>query len=88
MIAVCNIILIRNSWNDAKTLLETFGKLVCGGFHRSAIYRVADVLSCLPLGTFVIEALHNLQRKRTNLRVCMRLAVHSHAHLMETCISK
>ena len=88
MIAVCNIILIRNSWNDAKTLLETFGKLVCGGFHRSAIYRVADVLSCLPLGTFVIEALHNLQRKRTNLRVCMRLSVHSHAHLMETCISK
>ena len=60
MVAVGNVIFVRYVRNNAKTLLETFGEAICGGLHGSAVYRVADIFSSLPLSAFVIQTLHNL----------------------------
>ena len=88
MITVRNIILICNSFDDSESLLKTFCKLVCGRLHRCTIYRIADILSSFPLGTFVIQPLHNCHCKWSGFRICMRLSKHAHAHLIKACISK
>ena len=88
MVAVGNIILIRNTLNNAEPLLQTFGKFIRRGLHRRPIYRIADMLCLSPLLTLIVQSLHDCQRKRPCLRVSMGLPEHPHAHLIKPCIAK
>ena len=88
MVAVGNIILVSHARNDAETLLQAFGKAVGSGLHGGAIYGVADMFSRLPLGTFVVEALHDAESEFLGFRIRMRLAHHTHSHLTEAGIAK
>ncbi len=48
MITVRDVVLVGDSLDDAKTLLQALCKLVRRGLHRRAVYRVADILCLLP----------------------------------------
>lgn len=75
MVRIGDVVMIRDPINDAESTLQTLGKLVGGAFDGSAIRGVVDVLSGLPLGTLVIELLHNSQTKRLAI-TCMGSASH------------
>ena len=47
MIAVGDIVLIGNAWDNAKTLLQALGELVSSRFQWSTVNRIADVLGLL-----------------------------------------
>ena len=88
MIGVGNIIVIRDIRNPAKTLLQAFGKFVCGGFQRCPVNRIINVLRFLPFVAGIVQSLHDRQRKGLRLRIGMAFPRHIFAHLIKTCIAQ
>ena len=80
--------MVGNILDDTETLLQALGEFVGRGLQRRAIERVVDVFGCLPLIALVVHMLHNLQGKRLHGRVSVALAVHCHAALVQTCVTK
>ena len=88
VIAVGNIVLICHARNDAETLLQAFGKLISGGFQRSAVQAEIDVALLSPFGAGVIHVLHNLEGKFFAFRVCVADAHHVTGTLAESRIAE
>ena len=88
MVAVGDVVVIRDILDDAKPLLQTLCKLVCCGFHRRTVERVADILRFSPLHAVVIQRLHDLQRKWFCLLVGVALSGHLHAHLVQAGVAE
>ena len=88
MIAVGDIVLIGNAWDDTKTLLQAFGELVSSRFQWSTVNRIADVLGRFPFLTLVIQLLHDSKGKVMSFWCSMRVAGHAYTHLMKTGIAK
>ena len=88
VIAVGDVVLIRNTLDDAKTLLQTLCKTIRGGFHRGAVNGVADVFGSLPLLTFVVELLHYGKCELLTFRRRVSLADHADAHFAKSRITK
>ena len=77
MITVGDVVVIRDILDDTKPLLQALCKLVCCGFHRRTVERVADILRFSPL-----------QRKWFCLLVGVALSGHLHAHLVQAGVAK
>ena len=88
MITVRNITLVRNSRNHSKSLLKTFCKLVGRTFNRRSVNTECNVRLLFPFITSFIHMLHDIQCKRSCLRICMRLSCHILHALIKPCISK
>ena len=59
VVAVGDIVLVRDALHDAKALLQALGKLVGGGFQRGAVEGVVHVLGFLPRVALVVHVLHH-----------------------------
>ena len=88
MIAVCNITLICNSRNNAKSLLQTFCELIGCTFNRWTIDTESNVRLLFPLVTCIVHVLHNIQCKWCSIRICMGFSCHIFHTLVKSCISK
>ena len=88
VIAVGDVVFVRDALDDAEALLQALGKLVGRGLHGCAVYRVADALRGAPLGALVVETLHDLETELPALVRGVGLACHAHAHLIETCVAQ
>ena len=60
VIAVGNVVLVGYTWNNAKTLLKTLGKLVGGAFKGSTVDAEANISILSPMITLGIHITHNL----------------------------
>ena len=68
VIAVCDVVTVRNTLDDTKSFLQALGELVCCGFHWCAIDREVDICFHLPLRTCIIQMLHD--RKTELFTIC------------------
>ena len=61
VVRVGDVVLVGDTVDLAEALLQALGKLVGGGLQRSAVDGVVDVLFGFPLGTGVVQSLHDLE---------------------------
>ena len=88
MIGVRDVVVVGNIRDNSETLLQALGELVSRGLHRSSVEGIADILSCSPLSTLIVQLLHNLESELFAVRISMGYTQHSHGHLIETCVTK
>ena len=88
MVAVGDVVFVRDALDDAEALLQALGKLVGRGLHGCAVDGVADALRGPPLRALVVQALHDLEAELTSLIGSVGFSCHAHAHLIKTRIAK
>ena len=88
MVAVGDIVAVRNARHNAKPLLQALGKLVGGGFQRGAVQRVINIFSVFPLVALIVHVLHHTQGKGLCGGIGMALAGHIFAAFIQTRIAQ
>ena len=88
MVAVGDIVAVRNARHNAKPLLQALGKLVGGGFQRGAVQRVINIFSVFPLVALIVHVLHHAQGKGFCGGVGMALAGHIFAAFIQARIAQ
>ena len=69
MIGIRNISLVRNARDHAEPLLQALGEFIRRGLQRRAVEGEIDVGLGLPLGTGVVEMMHDVEREGRRGRV-------------------
>ena len=87
MIAVGDIILVRNAGDHTETLLQTLGKFIGSGFQRRTVKAEINMFFGLPCSSGLVEVLHHLQGKGCGGRVCVTLPGHILHALIEPGIA-
>ena len=82
VIAVCDIVVVCDIRNNAESLLQALGELICSRLQRSAVQRVVDVFCFFPFCALIIHILHDRQRER----FCFRIGVTLSGHILHTLI--
>ena len=67
VVGVGDVIFIGNTLNDTEAVLQTLSKLVGSALKRSAVERVIDILSRLPLSGVLVELPHNFKAELLTL---------------------
>ena len=67
VVGVGDVIFIGNTLNDTEAVLQTLSKLVGSALKRSAVERVIDILSRLPLSDVLVELPHNFKAELLTL---------------------
>ena len=77
VVAVSDVALVGNAWDNTKAALKCLSKLVGSGLKRSSVEGVIDILCFLPLGALIVHVLHNLECKWSCLFVSVAVTSHS-----------
>ena len=88
MVAVGDVVFIRDTFDEAEALLEAFGEFVGGGLHRGAVDGVGDVFLRSPFAAFVIQLLHDGHGEFPSLFRGVRDTEHADAHFIEAGIAE
>lgn len=88
MVAVGNVTLVCDAFNDAEALLEALGKLVGSGLDGRPIQAVVHILIGLPLLALVVHVLHDIQRELLGLGVSVAPAGHGLDTLIQTSVAQ
>ena len=88
MVAVGDVALVRNAFDDTEAALEALGELVGGGLKRRAVQREIDVVLCFPFCALVIHVLHDGHGEGSSLGIGVAFARHVLAALVQTGISQ
>ena len=67
VVGVGDVIFIGNTLNDTEAVLQTLSKLVGSALKGSAVERVIDILSSLPLSGVLVELPHNFKAELLTL---------------------
>ena len=88
VIAVSDVAVVGDVWNDTKAALQAASKLVGGRLQGRTVQRVVDILGSLPLFAFVVHALHNGNRKGRCFWIGVRMTGHEARSFVQTCVTK
>ena len=88
MIAVCDIPLVCNAFDNTETSLQALRKLICRGFKRSSVKREVDVVHFLPLTAGGVHFFHYIERERCGGWVCVALSGHVLDTLVKSGVSE
>ena len=88
MVAVGDVVLICDAFDEPEALLEAFGKFIGGGFHRGAVDGVGDVFLRSPFAAFVIQLLHDGQGEFPALFRGVGDTEHADAHFIQAGIAE
>ena len=88
VVAVGDIVFVRDAGNDAEALLQALGEFVGGGLQRGAVQGVIHVFGLLPGGALVVHVLHHAQGKGLGAGIGVALAGHILDTLIQACISQ
>ena len=88
VIAVRNIIPVRDLRDLTEALLQALRELIGRGLERCPVEAEGDVRRSSPLCALVIHELHDLQRKILARRICVGYALHILRALAQACVAE
>ena len=88
VIGVGDIVLVRDARDDTEALLQALGEFIRRGLQRRAVEGEIDVGLGLPLGTGVVEMVHDVEREGRRGRVGVGLAGHVLHALIEPRVAE